>query len=172
MQTRHFKRLLPLTAVALLITAFLAIELDEMPGPCERKTVSGREEGNEQLARPQSEYFKYKEAISRANQIAKEYEDLFQSQFNLWNAFPSFLEDGNGDITIVPDGKGGCKKVVAITILVIEETDQKILPPEHSLPGMLEGFPVQVKATRSGTAFQVDPDLIMPIFNEPEVDSE
>ena len=32
MQTRHFKRLLPLTAVALLILAFLVIELDASAG--------------------------------------------------------------------------------------------------------------------------------------------
>ena len=37
MQTRYFKRLLPLTAVALLILAFLAIEMDETP--CERRYV-------------------------------------------------------------------------------------------------------------------------------------
>ena len=41
MQSRYFKRLLPLTAVALLILAFLTIELT--PEPCER-TEAQKEE--------------------------------------------------------------------------------------------------------------------------------
>ena len=44
MQSRYFKRLLPLIAVALLILAFLAIELT--PGPCERSQIQTEEEGD------------------------------------------------------------------------------------------------------------------------------
>ena len=54
MQSRYFKRLLPLIAVALLILAFLAIELEGPPGPCERKY-----ERREQLATTQTEYLQY-----------------------------------------------------------------------------------------------------------------
>ena len=55
MQSRYFKRLLPLIAVALLILAFLAIELT--PGPCER-TEEQKEERRKELFTQPNEYLK------------------------------------------------------------------------------------------------------------------
>ena len=102
MQSRYFKQLLPLAAGTLLILAFLAIELEEPPGPCERKY-----ERREQLATSQSEDLEYIEAARRTDEVRPKYEDLFWRQPNVWGVSTGYLLDDDGDVLEVPDGKGG-----------------------------------------------------------------
>ena len=142
MQTRYFKRLLPLTAVALLILAFLVIELEGPPGPCERKY-----ERREQLATTQTEYLQYIEVTERARAVRPKYNSLFWRQPNVWSVGIGLFVDENGDFLEVPDGEGGCKNVVGFRITVTEKVDQNTLPLEDRIPDMLEGVPVQIIET-------------------------
>ena len=141
MQSRHFKRLLPLAAVALLILAFLVIELDT---PCEALQPQ-TEEGRKILASPNPEHLKeYQETGERAEEILPKYEDLFWRQPNVWSTGIGLFNDKNRNFMRVPDGKGGCKMVVGFTISVTEKVDQNTLPPEDRIPNVLEGIPVQI----------------------------
>ena len=142
MQSRYFKRLLSLTAVALLILAFLVIELEGPPGPCERKY-----ERREQLATTQTEYLQYIEVTERARAIRPKYNNLFWRQPNVWSVGIGLFVDENGDFLEVPDGEGGCTKVVGFRITVTEKVDQNTLPLEDRIPDMLEGVPVQIIET-------------------------
>ena len=145
MQSRYFKRLLPLAAVALLILAFLAIELnttelDETPGPCEIK-----EGGSGPLTRIQPKHREeYGEVTDRAQAILPKYEDLFWRQPHVWGSGIGLFKDENGNYMEVPDGEGGCKMVVGFIIRVTEKVDQSALPPEDRIPDMIEGIPVQI----------------------------
>ena len=145
MQSRYFKRLLPLAAVALLILAFLAIELDptEMdvtPRLCERE-----EGGREPLASIQPKHREeYREVTARAQKLLPKYEDMFWRQPNVWASGIGLFQDENGNYIEVPDGEGGCKMVVGFVISVTEKVDQSALPPEDRIPDMLEGIPVQI----------------------------
>ena len=144
MQSRHFKRLLPLAAVALLILAFLAIELDTTPGPCKTPEIR-TEEGRRPLATTNPKHREeYSKVTKRAQAILPKYEDLFWRQPNVNGTGIGFLEDGNGDTIKVPDGEGGCKEVIGFIISVSEKVDQSTLPPEDRIPDGLEGIPVQI----------------------------
>ncbi len=146
MQSRHFKRLLPLAAVALLILAFLAIELDEPPGPCERRTVSEKEERRRELFQEQNrtEYLKYREITARAREVRPRYEAMFWRQPNVYAVGIGFHVDEDGYDLEIPDGEGGCKRVVGFVIWVTKQVDQSTLPPEDQIPSMIEGVPVQI----------------------------
>ena len=152
MQTRYFKRLLPLTAVALLILAFLAIELEEPPGPCERRTVSEKEERRRELfqAQDRTSYLKYREITAQAKEVRPRYEAMFWRQPNVYATSIGFHVDEDGYDLEVPDGEGGCKKVVGFIIRVTEKVDQSAFPPEDRIPSMLEGVPVQIREEPSG----------------------
>ena len=144
MQSRHYKRLLPLAAVALLILAFLVIEMDETPGPCERSRIQA-EEGRKQLATPNPEYLKeYREMSDLARAIRPKYRDLFWRQPNVWSTSIGFFKDENGNYIEVPDGEGGCKWVVGFVIRVTKRVVQDTLPPEDRIPAALGGIPVQI----------------------------
>ncbi len=148
MQPRYFKRLLPLTAMALLITAFLAIELEEPPGPCERPPIQARERGGT-LATTQAKYNnEYEETLERATDMLIEHHDKFNAMVTskpyVWQFTADFLEDENGSILEMPDGEGGCKRVVGFIVRVTERFDQTTLPPEDRIPDTIEGIPVQI----------------------------
>ena len=144
MQTRHFKRLLPLTAVALLILAFLVIELDATPGPCERSQIQ-TEEGRRPLPTTNPKYLdEYRDTQERARAIRTKYRDLFWRQPNVWSTSIGLFMDKNGDYIEVPDGEGGCKWVVGFLIRVTKRVVQDTLPPEDRIPATLEGVPVQI----------------------------
>ena len=139
MQSRHFKRLLPLTAVALLILAFLVIELEEPPGPCERKY-----ERREPLTTPQSEHLdELGDLTEQAQELLYWFTSMDATPY-AWQINLDFFEDENGDILEVPDGEGGCKTVMGFVIRVNEKVDQSALPPEDRTPDMFEGVPVQI----------------------------
>ena len=143
MQSRYFKRLLPLTAVALLILAFLAIEI-EQDTPCEALQPQ-TEEGRRILAAPNPEHLKeYQEIGERAEEILPKYEDLFWRQPNVWSTRIGLFNDKNRNYMRIPDGKGGCKMVVGFIISVTEKVDQNTLPPEDRIPDVLEGISVQI----------------------------
>ena len=55
-----------------------------------------------------------------------------------------FHLDESGYALEVPDGEGGCKRVVGFIIRVTERVDQSALPPEDRITSMLEGVPVQI----------------------------
>ena len=136
MQTKHFKRLLPLTAVALLILAFLVIEMEEPPGPCERRYT---------LATPNPEHSKEMgELTEQTQELLYRFRRMHGGQPNAWAISFDFFEDGNGDILEVPDGEGGCKRVMGFVVRVNEKVDQSTLPAEDRMPDMFEGFPVQI----------------------------
>ena len=143
MQTKHFKRLLPLTAVALLILAFLVIEI-EQDTPCEALQPQ-TEEGRRILAAPNAEHLKeYHEISDRAMEILPKYEDLFWRQPTVWSTGIGLFNDKNRNFMRTPDGKGGCKMVVGFKIWVTEKVDQNTLPPEDRIPDVLEGISVQI----------------------------
>ena len=142
MQSRYFKRLLPLTAVALLILAFLAIELT--PGPCERSEIEKEERRKELFIQP-NEYLKYTEITEHARAIRPKYEDLFWRQPNVYATSIGFHVDESGYDLEIPDGEGGCKRVVGFVIRVTEKVDKSTLPSEDRIPSMLEGVPVQIR---------------------------
>ena len=148
MQHKHFKRLLPLPAVALLILAFLVIELEEPPGSCERKY-----ERRQQMATSQSEHLDYREAARRTDEVRPKYEDLFWRQPNVWGVSSGFFLDDDGDVLEIPDGKGGCSKVLGIKVWVTEKVDQNTLPPEDRIPDVIEGVPVQIIEDPYGIEF-------------------
>ena len=83
-------------AVALLILAFLAIEMDETPGPCERRYT---------LATPNPEHSKEWEEITEQTQ------ELFTGSRD--SAKP-YVWARNLTLRIiileVPDGEGGCQR--------------------------------------------------------------
>ena len=150
MQTRYFKRLLPLTAVALLILAFLVIELT--PGPCER-TEEQKEERRKELFTQPNEYLKYVEITEHARAILPKYEDMFWRQPNVYVTSIGFHVDEDGYDLEVPDGEGGCKRVVGFIIRVTERVNQSTLLPEDRIPSMLEGVPVQIREEPDGFEF-------------------
>ena len=134
MQTRYFKRLLPLTAVALLILAFLAIELT--PGPCERRYT---------LATPNPEHSKeWEEITEQTQELLYRFTRMHSAKPYVWAINLDFFEDENGDILEVPDGEGGCKRVMGFVIRIAEKLDQSALSPEDRIPDMFEGIPVQI----------------------------
>ena len=136
MQSRYLKRLLPLTAVALLILAFLVIELEEPPGLCERRYT---------LATPNPEHSKeWEEITERYEELLYKYTSMLSAKPNVWGMDIDFFEDKNGGILEVPDGEGGCKRVMGFVIRVGEKVDQSALPPEDRIPDMFEGIPVQI----------------------------
>ena len=143
MQSRYFKRLLPLTAVALLILAFLAIELDATPGPCERPETQ-TEEGRRPLPTTQPEYLSYEEAAERAESLMPKYEDLFWRQPNIHSVRVGPLYDEFANDIMVPDGRGGYRQEVGFKILVTKKVDQCTLNPEDRIPDTIEGIPVQI----------------------------
>ena len=138
MQTRYFKRLLPLAAVALLILAFLAIELEEPPGPCERRYT---------LATPNPEHSEeWEEITEQTQELLYRFMRMNSAKPkpNVWAINFDFFEDENGDILEVPDGEGGCKRVMGFVIRVAGKVDQSALSPEDRIPDMFEGIPVQM----------------------------
>ncbi len=149
MQSRYFKRLLPLTAVALLILAFLAIELDATPGPCERSEIQAGER-REPLAATQPGYLSYEEAVKRAESLMPKYEDLFWRQPNIIGVQVEGLsvKDEIGNYIEVPeDAEGGNRLVASINIYVTKKVDQCTLSPEDRIPDIIEGVPVQIIET-------------------------
>ena len=144
MQTRYFKRLLPLAAVALLILAFLVIEVERHAALVECKKQA-EEKGRGPLATPNPEHLKeWGEITERARAIRPQYDDLFWRQPNVWAVGIGFFR-GKWDIPLeVPDGEGGCKRIVGFVIRVTEKVDQSALPLEDRIPDMLEGVPVQI----------------------------
>ena len=144
MQPRYFKRLLPLTAVALLILAFLTIELDTTLVPCETPEIQADERRRPLPTTNPKHREEYRRVGNRADEIYPKYRDLFWRQPNVIMTSIGFLEDGNGDTIKVPDGEGGCKEVVGFIISVSEKVDQNTLPPEDRIPDGLEGIPAQI----------------------------
>ena len=111
MQTRHFKRLLPLTAVALLILAFLVIELEGHARWYGAKNKQRITERREPLATHPDQTFS---ALHRSHggeprAIRPKYNNLFWRQPNVWSVGIGLFVDENGDFLEVPDGEGGCK---------------------------------------------------------------
>ena len=153
MQSRHFKRLLPLPAVALLILAFLVIESDQYAARvhCENQT---EEKARDSLTTTQDKHHQeYQEVSQRARAILPQYEDLFWRQPNVWSTGIGFFR-GDWDIPLeFPDGEGGCKRVVGFIIRVTEKVDQSTLPPEDRIPDTIEGVPVQIIEVPEGFNF-------------------
>ena len=145
MQSRYFKRLLPLTAVALLILAFIARGQDACPGSnLASQTISG--ERRDQLATTQPEYLSYEEAVERAESLMPKYEDLFWRQPNIHSVHVGdiYLFDEYGNDMLVPDGKGGYRQEVGFNIWVTKKVDQCTLNPEDRIPDTIEGIPVHI----------------------------
>ena len=153
MQSRYFKRLLPLAAVALLILAFLVIEVERHAAlvRCEKQTEEKR---REPLAtHPPKHFERYTEVWRRAQEILPKYEDLFWRQPNVWSTGIGYFR-GEWDIPLeVPDGEGGCKRIVGFIIRVTEKVDQNALPPGDRIPDTIEGVPVQIIEVPEGFNF-------------------
>ena len=144
MQSRYFKQLLPLAAVALLILAFIVIEVERHAAlvACEKQTEEKR---RGPLATHPPEHLKeWEEMTDRARAIRDKYEDLFWRQPNVWSTGIGFFRDDSDNPLEVPDGEGDCKRIVGFIIWVTEKVDQSALPPEDRIPDVLEGVPVQI----------------------------
>ena len=143
MQSRYFKRLLPLAAVALLILAFLSIELDATPGRCGKQI----EEVGEQMATTQPEYLSYEEASEQAESLIEKYGDLFWRHPNIIGVQVEglYVKDEIGNHIEVPeDAEGGNRLVASINIYVTKKVDQCTLSPEDRIPDVIEGIPVEI----------------------------
>ena len=80
-------------------------------------------------------------------------EDLFWRQPNVWATSIGYFR-GEWDIPLeVPDGEGGCKRIVGFIIRVTEKVDQSALPPEDRIPDTIEGVPVQIIEVPEGFNF-------------------
>ena len=144
MQSRYFKRLLPLTAVALLILAFVVIEVERHAALVECKKQA-EEKARRPLTTTQDKHHEeYREVSQRARAILPKYEELFWRQPNVWSTSIGFFR-GEWDRPLeFPDGEGGCKRVVGFIIRVTKKVDQSTLPPEDRIPDTIEDVPVQI----------------------------
>ena len=106
------------------------------------------------MATPNPEHLKeWGEMTERARAIRPQYDDLFWRQPNVWAVGIGFFR-GEWDIPLeVPDGDGGCKRVVGFIIRVTEKVDQSTLPPEDRIPDTIEGVPVQIIEVPEGFNF-------------------
>ena len=91
-----------------------------------------------------NENLKYREITAHARAIRPKYEETFWRQPNVHSVGIGFHLDESGYALEVPDGAGGCKRVVGFIIRVTERVDQSALPPEDRITSMLEGVPVQI----------------------------
>ena len=78
---------------------------------------------------------------------------MFWRQPNVYVTSIGFHVDEDGYDLEVPDGEGGCKRVVGFIIRVTERVNQSTLLPEDRIPSMLEGVPVQIREEPDGFEF-------------------
>ena len=129
---------------------------------CEKQTV-GKKEGTVGYTSQTKYLERYTEVwrsrtqrtTHNAQEILPKYEDLFWRQPNVWAVKHRLYSVGeNGDIPLeVPDGEGGCKRIVGFIIRVTEKVDQSALPPEDRIPDTIEGVPVQIIEVPEGFNF-------------------
>ena len=129
MQSKYFKRLLPLTAVALLILAFLAIESEAIDTIDEDNPCETNSSAEEEIMTATPEITR-----ERIHEVRLKYDDLFWRQPNVHGVGEGLLLNQNGELT----------ETVGIVISVTEKVDQSTLPPEDRIPECLEGVPVQI----------------------------
>ena len=90
------------------------------------------------------EWEQTREEWEQAQELLYRFTRMHSAKPNVWAINFDFFEDENGGILEVPDGEGGCKRVIGFVMKVGEKVDQSALPPEDRIPDMFEGFPVQI----------------------------